>query len=91
MVFEIRKLGREMTERLPNSFCWKLNGGIPARVWRSGVGIKTLTAGPPQGYAAQYRDAVKILDAISKESGSTHVLARADLKDISRKAVQWSQ
>jgi len=46
---------------------------------------------PPQVYATQYREAVKILEAISKEPGNTRVLARADLKDLYRNAVHWTQ
>ena len=46
---------------------------------------------PPKMYAAQYREAVKILEAISKEPGSTRVLDRADLKDLYRNAVRGSQ
>jgi tetratricopeptide (TPR) repeat protein len=46
---------------------------------------------PPKEYEAHYHEAVKILDAISKEPGSTHLLARSDLRDLYRNAVQWSQ
>jgi serine/threonine protein kinase/tetratricopeptide (TPR) repeat protein len=46
---------------------------------------------PPQVYATQYRETVKILEAISKEPGSKQVLARADLKDLYRDAVNWTQ
>jgi tetratricopeptide (TPR) repeat protein len=41
---------------------------------------------PPKMYAAQYREVVKILEAISKELGSKRVLDRADLKDLYRNA-----
>ena len=46
---------------------------------------------PPTVYAAQYREAMRILEAISKEVGNTRVLARADLRDLYHNAVHWSQ
>ena len=47
--------------------------------------------GSPKDYAAQYRETVQIIKAISDEPGSTRVLARADLKDLYRDGLHWSQ
>jgi len=47
--------------------------------------------GSREVYAAHYSETVQILKGISNEAGSTNVLARADLKDLYRDALHWSQ
>jgi serine/threonine protein kinase/tetratricopeptide (TPR) repeat protein len=47
--------------------------------------------GSPEEYAAEYRETTQILKAITDEPGNARVLGRADLKDLYRDALHWSQ
>ena len=53
--------------------------------------MPALTAVRPQEAVPHYRQAVAILESISKEEGATRVLERADLKDIYRDAAKSYQ
>ena len=55
------------------------------------LGSASAKSGKPQDAAPHYRQAVSILESISKEDGATRVLERADLKDIYRDAAKGYQ
>ena len=50
------------------------------------LGSASARSGKPQAAVPHYRQAVSILESISREEGATRVLERADLKDIYRDA-----
>lgn len=55
------------------------------------LGNASAHSGKPQEAVPHYRQAVGILESISKEDGATRVLERADLKDIYRDAAKSYQ
>ncbi len=55
------------------------------------LGNASALSGKPQEAVPHYRQAVGILESISKEEGATRVLERADLKDIYRDAAKSYQ
>ncbi len=55
------------------------------------LGKALAETGKPNEAVPHYREAVKILESVSKEEGATRVLERADLKDIYRDAAKGYQ
>ena len=55
------------------------------------LGAALTAGGKKQEAVPHYREAVRILESISKEDGATRVLERSDLKDIYREAAKGFQ